>query len=93
MYSGKSLVERVLSEKRREEDNTISFGPRRPSPTAINPQIEQMLQDILDGLDAIGPRLDAIERDLKEVKDSLPRINARIRGKYATSKNSSQEGL
>lgn len=58
-------MERVFSERGRKE-NEITFGQRKRSLSA-EPRIEQMLKDVLEGLNAIGPRLDAIEKELKEL--------------------------
>lgn len=34
-------------------------------------ELKEMFEDILDGLNALGPRLDAIEKDIKEIKEVL----------------------
>ena len=48
--------------RRRRESSAY---PLPPSKT------REMLEDILEGLNALGPRLDGIERDIKQIKGVL----------------------
>lgn len=52
-----------FAERKRRGESSVRVPP--PSKT------REMLQDILEGLNALGPRLDSIERDIKEIKKIL----------------------
>ena len=60
--------ERIFTEDKpefteRKRTGELSFRVPHPSKT------REMLQDLLEGLNALRPRLDAIERDIKEIKE------------------------
>lgn len=68
-----SVDSRFFDSRFAKREPIISFGTRGCQ--TVKPRIEQMLEDILEGLNAIGPRLDAIERELKEVKEIVRKMS------------------
>jgi hypothetical protein len=58
-----SLIERAIGTMKKDPDIVFSPRPRR-SPEEVNPKVIVMLESILDGLQAMGERLDKIETAL-----------------------------
>ena len=64
-----SRFEDVFSGGRKREEPEINLS-RRPRTTNIDTKLEKMLEQLLEGVQAVGSRLDNIERTLKEMKET-----------------------
>lgn len=70
-----STFERVFSESRKGEAG-VSLARSREPPASVNPKIVEMLNDILEGINALGPRLDAIEQKLRHLEKEIKLLKA-----------------
>ena len=63
----------MLSKERIFTEDKPGFAERKKSESSVlvppPSKTREMLQNILEGLNALGPRLESIERDIKEIKE------------------------